>query len=182
MAHITWLSLERLEEEWASDFGSQNLFFAPLVTIQMPAAELASSIERPSDTELMEGLGEFHSWGGRAGLRLFQLLAPKTEAAHAGLSVCPLAPGEIIRWSVLNELTDLPQPLLSRVVRVHNQALDRAPQPGHFALYFRGPSGEQLPMYFAETAQEVSDVKGFLRWHGVPMELVVAQLKSPTPT
>ena len=40
MAHITWLSLARLEEEWAADFGPQRLFFAPLVSLRIASAEL----------------------------------------------------------------------------------------------------------------------------------------------
>jgi hypothetical protein len=184
MAHITWLPLARLEEEWASDFGPQQLFFCPLVSLQMSADELARSIDRPPDTEVLEGLGEFHSWGGRVGMRLFQLLSPKTPVGqtpgqNAGLSVCPLAPTETVGWSILQELAELPQPMLSRVIRVHNRALDAAPQPGHFTVYYRDSQGAQIPLYFAQTAQEAGELRGFLRWHGVPMELVVAQIKEP---
>ena len=48
---------------------------------------------------MLEGLGEFHSWGGRVGMRLFQLLSPKTlpktpgeqaPRANAGLRVSAL--------------------------------------------------------------------------------------------
>lgn len=181
MAHITWLSLARLEEEWAADFGPQRLFFAPLVSLRISAAELVSSIEREPDTEILEGLGEFHSWGGRVGTRLFQILSAKTEGQSAGLSVCPLAPTETVSWSILQELAELPQPILSRVVRIHNRELDADPQPGQFTVYYRDPQGVQVPLYFAKTAQEAGEVRGFLRWHGVPMELVVAQIKRPTP-
>ena len=182
MAHISWLSLARLEEDWAADFGPQSLFFCPLISLQMSADELARCIDRPPDTEVLEGLGEFHSWGGRVGKRLFQLLSPKAAPSpgpNAGLSVCPLSPTEGIGWPVLQELAELPQPMLSRVVRVHNRALDAAPQPGHFTVYYRDPQGAQVPLYFAKTAQEASELRGFLRWHGVPMELVVAQIKDP---
>ena len=182
MAHIIWLSLAQLEEEWARDFGSQNLYFTPLVTVRMTAEELTQSIGRPPDTEVMGGLGDFHSWGGRIGKRVFQLLAPKTEAAHAGLSVCALSPTDKVSWSILTELADLPDPMLSRVVRVHNVALDRAPPIGHFVLYFRGADGGQIPMYFAATAEEATEVKNFLRWHGVPMELIVAQITALPPS
>ncbi len=181
MAHITWLSLAHLEEEWGRDYGSQNLFFIPLATLRMTAEELTTSIGREPDTEHMGGLGDFHSWGGRIGKRLFQILAPKTDAAHAGISVCALNREEAVRWSLLGDFTDLPDPMLSRIIRVHNLALDRAPQIGHFVLYFRGPDGSQLPMYFAETAEEATEVKNFLRWHGVPLELVVAQVKIQPP-
>lgn len=181
MAHITWLSLARLEEEWATDFGPQRLFFAPLASFQITASELTSCIERPPDTEVLEGLGEFHSWGGRVGMRLFQILSPKaatTEAPSAGISVCPLSPTETLSWSILRELAELPHPILSRVIRVHNRALDASPQPGMFTVYYRDPQGTQVPLYFAKTAQDAGEVRGFLRWHGVPMELVVAQIKS----
>ena len=179
MAHISWLSLARLEEAWAADFGPQRLFFAPLVSFRMTAEELTASIERPPDTEVLEGLGEFHSWGGRVGMRLFQILSAKADSQSAGLSVCPLSPTETLSWSVLQELAELPQPMLSRVIRVHNRAIDASPQPGQFTVYFRDGQGSQVPLYFAKTAQEAGELRGFLRWHGVPMELVVAQIKSP---
>lgn len=179
MAHISWLSLARLEEEWAADFGPQRLFFAPLVSLQITAEELTTCIERSPDTEVLEGLGEFHSWGGRVGMRLFQILSAKGGSQSAGLSVCPLAPTESLNWSILQELAELPQPLLARVIRVHNREIDAAPQPGQFTVYYRDAQGTQVPLYFAKTAQEAGELRGFLRWHGVPMELVVAQLKSP---
>jgi hypothetical protein len=186
MAPIVWLSLAQLEEEWARDFLPRKLPFTPFATLHMQSDEIKNSLERAPEIEPMSGIGDFHSWGGRVGRRLFQILAPPQDSARAtglaALSVVPLEPGEPIKWSILREFIDMPDPFLSRIVRIHNPALDGQPRPGQFALNYsrKNPEGSPAPpttLYFATTAEEATEAKGFLRFYGVPLELAVVQIK-----